>query len=197
MSRDARTRTQYTYVVGIDEAGRGPLAGPVAVCAVMSRGTLDMRAAFPGLDDSKRLTPKKREQLFGMVSHDIQYAVAYGSAEDIDELGITAAVKGALEECLVRLDPDPVRSFMYLDGLLSAPAHFSQKTVVHGDALIPAISLASVIAKVSRDALMTKLALEYPQYGFDRHKGYGTRAHFVALAAHGPSPLHRRSFLSG
>jgi ribonuclease HII len=167
----------------------------------MARGTLDIRARFPGLADSKLLAPKKREELFArarlaVASGDIRYAVAFEDAATIDAIGITAAVQKALDRCLALLAPLKAATHIYLDGLLHAPAAYSQTTIIHGDALIPAISLASVIAKVSRDAVMDDLAREYPQYGFDRHKGYGTPAHYAALAAHGPTPLHRRSFLS-
>jgi ribonuclease HII len=154
-----------------------------------------MTSVFPGLDDSKKLTPARREVIFEQVhTSGVQFRVQYGSVEEIETLGITHAIRTALNACLKELAP-PRSAFVYLDGLLHAPEEYSQETVIHGDALVPIISLASVIAKVSRDALMTELALEYPGYGFERHKGYGTRAHYAALAAHGPSPIHRLSFL--
>lgn len=200
VSRGAKTLHQYTHVVGIDEAGRGPLAGPVAVCAVMVETAYDIERNFPGLADSKLLTPDKREALFKVATAavaygDIRYAVAFEDAATIDLRGISVAVQEALNHCLRVLSPVKGATHIFLDGLLKAPAEYSQKTVVHGDALVPVISLASVIAKVSRDRLMQELDHEYPEYGFERHKGYGTRAHYAALAAHGPSPVHRKSFL--
>ncbi len=199
--RGARTLTKYTHLVGIDEVGRGPLAGPVAVCAAMVAKDFDIAGRFPGLNDSKLLTPKKREEIFAEAKRsvafgDLRYAVAFESAEVIDTIGISAAVQKALNQCLKIITPLRGATHILLDGLLHAPTEYSQRTVTHGDALIPVISLASVIAKVSRDTLMEEVALEYPQYGFDRHKGYGTRAHLDALHLHGRSPVHRKSFLS-
>lgn len=185
----------YTYAVGIDEVGRGPLAGPVAVCAIMARATLDISKAFPGVKDSKLMTPKAREKVFERCSTAaVAYAVAYGSVEEIETRGITYAVHQALTAALAELRPR--HAYLYLDGLLKAPDEYPQETVIHGDARIPIVSLASVIAKVSRDALMVDLAREYPMYGFEKHKGYGTRAHYAALATYGPSPVHRKTFLS-
>lgn len=160
----------------------------------------DFETQFPGLGDSKILSPKTRTTLCARATAavargELAYALAYEDAGVVDALGITVAVQKALDRCISMLAPLKGATHIYLDGLLHAPDTYSQKTVVHGDALVPAISLASVIAKVSRDALMNDLSVTYPQYGFDRHKGYGTRAHYAALALHGPSPIHRLSFL--
>ncbi len=187
-------------IIGIDEAGRGPLAGPVAVCAAAVEAGFDIKAAFIGVNDSKQMTPRARERVFEAVlvaraQGDVRFAVSYGSPTRIDTDGITRAVAYAVNECMSALAFAPTEVQVYLDGLLKAPEPYPQKTVIHGDALIPVISLASVIAKVSRDRLMADLAHEYPQYGFERHKGYGTSAHYAALKEFGPSPLHRMSFL--
>lgn len=141
------------------------------------------------------MTAKARERVFTLVQvSEIRYAVRYSSAEDVDAFGITQAVQSALDACLEALAP--AEPFIYLDGLLKAPEKYQQETVIHGDALIPVISLASVIAKVSRDAHMRELAEAYPEYGFEKHKGYGTAEHIKALRALGPAPVHRRSFIS-
>jgi ribonuclease HII len=162
----------------------------------MSRGTLDIARVFPGLDDSKKLSPARREVIFKQVqTSGVRYAVAYGLVEEIETFGITRAIRTALNTCLKELAP-PRSAFVYLDGLLHAPHRYAQETVIHGDALVPVISLASVIAKVSRDAHMCELAKEYPAYGFEKHKGYGTAEHIAALRELGPVRVHRKSFLT-
>ena len=200
VQKDAKTPLQYTHVVGIDEVGRGPLAGPVAVCAAAVAADFNIATEIPGARDSKVMSAALRERVYATAlaardSGSLMFAVAYGSPERIDRDGITAAIAYALGECISALALAHDRTFVYLDGLLRAPPEYAQETVIHGDALVPVISLASVIAKVSRDALMVELAHEYPQYGFEHHKGYGTAAHIRALKAYGPSPLHRRSFI--
>ncbi|MEK9177282.1 MAG: ribonuclease HII, partial [Patescibacteria group bacterium] len=151
--------------------------------------------------DSKLMSPAARERVFARAlefsqAGVIRFAVSFADARTIDARGIVQAVQGALNACLVDLSLPAERTRVFLDGLLRAPAAYVQKTVIGGDALVPVISLASVIAKVSRDAAMVDLAREYPRYGLELHKGYGTKAHIAALRAFGPSPVHRRSFLS-
>ncbi len=189
------------YLVGIDEAGRGPLAGPVAVCAVVVESGMDIEAEFPGVKDSKLMTPLARARVYAQALESsregkVRFSVSYTDAAAIDERGISAAVLWALETSVAELALPPAETHIYLDGLLKAPSIYSQETVIHGDALIPVISLASVIAKASRDATMEALARDYPGYGFESHKGYGTAAHIALIRALGPSQVHRKSFLS-
>lgn len=187
------------YVLGVDEAGRGPLAGPVAVGVVMAEEGFDFLKAFPDLNDSKKISEKKRERIFEQLlllekTGEVRFCVKSVSAGDIDKKGITQAVKAGVHAGVQKLAPDPAGARVYLDGLLHAPEEYEQETVVGGDALIPAIMLASVAAKVSRDRLMVKLAKDYPGYGLETHKGYGTKAHIEAIKKLGLSELHRRSF---
>ncbi|MEA2701905.1 MAG: ribonuclease [Candidatus Parcubacteria bacterium] len=188
------------FVLGVDEAGRGPLAGPVAVGTVCVRKDFDIPTAFPGLNDSKQLTEKKREKLFELllervVADDASYHVELVGHDVIDKRGIVHAVRRGVEKGIRKLLPEPAEGKIWLDGALRAPDTYEQETVIRGDSLIPAIMLASVAAKVTRDRYMTRLAERYPLYGFERHKGYGTSAHYDALRAHGLCDLHRRSFI--
>ncbi len=189
-----------SYLIGIDEAGRGPLAGPVAVGVIRVTKEFDFESAFPGLNDSKKLSEKKREVLFALLQEEIkkgtvQAVVQLVSAKDIDAGGIAPAVKSALWRGVRKLHPNPEEGKVYLDGSLKAPPEYEQETIIGGDGLVPAIMLASIAAKVTRDRLMKKLALDYPLYGFDIHKGYGTKKHYEALREHGPCELHRMTFL--
>ena len=186
-------------VLGVDEAGRGPLAGPVAVGVVCVEEGFDLLSVFPGLNDSKKLSEKRREALFEQLlvcqkEGSVSFCVKSVDAKTIDTSGISPSVRSAVHAGIRALAPDPTDVKVYLDGLLHAPDEYAQETVVGGDALIPAIMLASIAAKVSRDRLMVRLSAEYPAYGFEAHKGYGTKAHQAAIRAHGLSPLHRRSF---
>ncbi len=188
------------YIVGIDEAGRGPLAGPVSVGVVKVAEGYDLLAAFPGLNDSKKLSEKKREALFLKLQEEIkagnvQAVVCLSSEQMIDEKGITFAVRNALARGARKLMPNPEVGKVFLDGSLKAPPEYSQETIIGGDALVPAIMLASVAAKVTRDRLMLKLAKEHPLYGFDVHKGYGTKAHLAAIKEHGLCVIHRATFI--
>lgn len=188
------------YIVGIDEAGRGPLAGPVAVGVVKIAEGYDLLETFPGLNDSKKLSEKKREALFAKLQEEIkagnvQAVVCLSSEKMIDEKGIAFAVRHALARGVRKLMPNPEEGTVFLDGSLKAPPEYSQETIIGGDALIPAIMLASVAAKVTRDRLMKKLALEHPLYGFEIHKGYGTAAHISALRTHGLCAIHRVTFI--
>jgi len=176
-------------VAGIDEAGRGPLAGPVVAAAVI----LDPAREIPGLADSKALRPRVRERL----AHEIQvhaaaWAVARAEVEEIDRLNILQATLLAMCRAVQALGQTPVLALV--DGSVAPPLTCTVRTVVGGDGLEPAISAASILAKVARDGEMCALHAQYPDYGFDRHKGYPTAAHLAALQRHGPSPVHRRSF---
>jgi ribonuclease HII len=187
------------YILGIDEAGRGPLAGPVAVGAVAVENGFDTLAAFPGLNDSKKLSEKKREELFTILQIEIQKGnvralVCMSSVKAIDSKGISYAISKALETAVRKLMPVPAGK-IYLDGSLQAPPEYEQETIIGGDGIVPAIMLASVAAKVTRDRLMKKLGREEPRYGFEEHKGYGTPSHVAAIRKYGVSPLHRMSFL--
>lgn len=188
------------YVLGVDEAGRGPLAGPVAVGIVAVSEGFDVVKEFPGVADSKKLSEKKREEFFEMLEKragqgEVRFTVEFESAAAIDERGIASALRNALTRGLRALAPDAALVRVQLDGALRAPSEYEQETIIRGDALIPLISLASIAAKVARDRLMVALAAEYPHYGFEKHKGYGTRAHYDALARRGPCAVHRMSFL--
>lgn len=186
--------------MGIDEAGRGPLAGPVAVGVAMVRDDFDVLAAFPGLNDSKKLTEKKRDSLYTILEQEVKAGnvrirVCLSGEKVIDEKGIAFAVRDALARGVQALLPDPTQGKIYLDGSLAAPKEYEQETIIGGDGKIPAIMLAALAAKVTRDRLMVKLDSEYPEYGFKGHKGYGTKAHLEALRTHGLSPIHRVSFV--
>lgn len=193
-------------MVGIDEVGRGPLAGPVAVAAV--RFQTDQlrrlgRRLLAGIRDSKRLTEEARETWFARFSAAradglCEYAVSFVTSARIDRVGIAPAVRAALARSLSKLNPDPERTLVLLDGGLRAPVQFLyQKTIVRGDATEPLIAAASIVAKVLRDRRMVRYARQFPLYGFERHKGYGTHMHVSALQQHGPCTLHRKSFCRG
>ena len=187
------------YLIGIDEVGRGPLAGPVFVGAVMVPHDFDWESVA-GVRDSKKLTPRKREEWHGKLSAlreagRLNFATASSSAQMIDDRGIVPAIFSALAQCLKDLDADPETCEILLDGSLHAPGNFTaQKTIIHGDDTEPVISVASIVAKVERDSLMTKLSEEYPEYGFEKHKGYGTAAHCSAIKRYGLCKLHRKTF---
>jgi ribonuclease HII len=189
------------YLIGIDEVGRGPLAGPVCVCAVLFRKPLP-RGFLAGLKDSKALSIEKREQWFAKASAAqksglIDYSVSFSSAAYIDRVGIVKALRKAISRSLSRLNAEPISSRVLLDGSLQAPASFSnQKTIVKGDERIPIIALASVIAKVKRDRRMRCYVSVFPGYGFEKHVGYGTAEHYRAISRLGICKLHRVSFLS-
>lgn len=188
------------FLLGIDEAGRGPLAGPVSVGAVAVAEGFDVAKEFPGVADSKKLSEKKREALYELLAAraaegSVRFAVEFESAATIDTEGIATAVRRALDRAVARLAPDAALAHIRLDGSLKAPPEYSQETIIGGDASVPLISLASIAAKVERDRLMRKLAEDFPQYGFEIHKGYGTRAHYDALGEFGLCAIHRRSFI--
>lgn len=188
------------FTLGVDEAGRGPLAGPVAVGVVAVPEKFDVAREFSGVADSKKLSGKKRERIFEMLiarvaQGDVRFVVEFENADIIDRDGIATAVHRALSRGVNALAPDAALVKVRLDGALRAPREYAQETIINGDELVPLISLASIAAKVTRDRLMTELATQYPLYGFEKHKGYGTRAHYEALKKYGLCAIHRRSFI--
>lgn len=187
------------YLIGIDEAGRGPLAGPVSVGAVLVPIDFDW-SLMQGVRDSKKLSEKKREEFFERAvelekSQTLRFAVSTSSAAYIDTYGIVPAIKRALAEALSRFEIEPTDCRVLLDGSLSAPTEYvHQETIIRGDDTEPVISLASIMAKVTRDRLMKQISSKYPEYDFHVHKGYGTAAHRQLIAASGLCDLHRRTF---
>jgi ribonuclease HII len=222
------------YIVGIDEVGRGPIAGPVAVCAFMIKNDSllenQKEKKLPKLKDSKKLSKKQREIWFeylrgAKTEGFCDYAVSFVSSLNIDKFGIVKCIQKALNKSLNEVatrdfqnfprftqsdlrhtqtknleSPVSLNSFasyyIYLDGGLHAPIEYTkQETIIRGDELHPIISMASIMAKVSRDRIMMNYAKEYPEYGFDSHVGYGTKAHYAAIKKHGQTPIHRKSFI--
>ncbi len=176
-------------VCGVDEAGRGPLAGPVVAAAVI----LDPARPIAGLNDSKKLSAKKRVALAGLIrERALAWAVAEASVEEIDQLNILHASMLAMQRAVAALQVTPERAL--IDGNRCPSLAMPAEAVVQGDAKVAAIAAASILAKTVRDEGMLVLHAQYPHYGFDRHMGYPTAAHCAALAAHGVSPVHRRSF---
>ena len=177
-------------ICGVDEAGRGPLAGPVCAAAVI----LPQGEISPGLNDSKKLTDKKRRELFPVIKEKaIAYGIAFASEAEIDEINILQATFLAMKRAIAQLDGKA--DFALIDGNRETDFGIPCQTVIKGDGRSANIAAASVLAKVTRDIYMEELAEKYPQYGFEIHKGYGTKAHYAALDAHGISPIHRMSFL--
>jgi ribonuclease HII len=177
-------------ICGIDEAGRGPLAGPVCAAAVILPRGLEI----PGLNDSKKLTDKKRRELFPIIKEQaIAYGIAFADHKEIDEINILQATFLAMKRAVAQLQVKPDQ--LLIDGNRTTDFGMPAVAVVKGDSLSASIAAASVLAKVTRDDYMEEMAKEYPQYAFEVHKGYGTKAHYAALAEHGPSPLHRMTFL--
>lgn len=193
-------RNRIKYIIGIDEVGRGPLAGPVAVGAVFLPVGFP-RSFYKGVRDSKKLSPQIREEWCQKIEKaakegKLKFAVSFVGHNVIDKKGLSYSIKKALSQSLKKLDVSPEEVKIFLDGGLKAPPEFkNQETVIKGDDKIPAISLASIVAKVARDKRMVQLSEIYPNYGFHSHKGYGTYAHCVALKKYGLCPIHRRSFL--
>lgn len=179
-----------TAICGVDEAGRGPLAGPVCAAAVI----LPEHLEIPGLNDSKKLTDKKRRELFPIIKEQaIAYGIAFASEAEIDEINILQATFLAMQRAIDQLEGKA--NFALIDGNREKDFGLPVKTVVKGDSRSANIAAASVLAKVTRDLYMEELAEKYPEYGFEIHKGYGTKAHYAALTEHGASPVHRQSFL--
>ena len=177
-------------ICGVDEAGRGPLAGPVCAAAVI----LPEHLQIPGLNDSKKLTDKKRRELFPVIQEQaIAYGIGLASESEIDEINILQATFLAMRRALDQLSVRP--EIALIDGNRETDFGLPVKTVVKGDSLSANIAAASILAKVTRDNLMMELAQQYPEYGFEIHKGYGTKAHYEALRTYGPCPIHRKTFL--
>lgn len=180
----------FSAICGVDEAGRGPLCGPVVAAAcILPEGYIPT-----GLNDSKKLSPKKRDLLFDEIrEHAIAYAVAEASVEEIDSMNILEAdllaMRRAIDALSVKAD------FALIDGNIARDFQLPAKAVIGGDAISPSIAAASILAKVTRDRQCLELDKEYPQYGIAKHKGYGTKAHMDALRQYGPSPIHRKTFL--
>lgn len=180
----------FSLICGVDEAGRGPLAGPVYAAAVI----LPRYAVIEGLNDSKKLTEKKREALFDVITERaLTYGIASASVEEIEKLNILNATFLAMNRAIDKLDPIP--ELALIDGNRSTGIAMPSRCVVKGDSRCADIAAASILAKVSRDRYMLTLAEKYPQYHFEQHKGYGTKLHYEALREYGPSPEHRPSFL--
>ena len=175
---------------GVDEAGRGPLAGPVCAAAVI----LPRNCVIPGLNDSKKLTEKKREALYDVILESaVSCGIAFATVEEIEEHNILAATFMAMNRAIAQLAPRP--ELALIDGNRNTDIRLPSRCIVGGDGKCADIAAASVLAKVTRDRYMLQMAEQYPEYGFEKHKGYGTKAHYVAIREHGPSPIHRPSFL--
>ena len=180
----------FNVVCGVDEAGRGPLAGPVCAAAVILPDGL----VIEGLDDSKKLTEKKRDALYDVICEEaIAYGIAFASVEEIEEMNILQATFLAMKRAVEGLNVKP--DLALVDGNQKPHLDIQARTLVKGDAKSPSIAAASILAKVTRDRLMTEIAEQYPEYEFPRHKGYGTKLHYEKIMEYGISPVHRRSFL--
>ena len=187
---DACREEGYTVICGVDEAGRGPLAGPVCAAAVILPDHLEL----PGLNDSKKLSDKKRRELFPLIKEQaIAYGIGLASEQEIDEINILQATYLAMERAIAQLEGKA--DLALIDGNRAKDFGLPVKTVVKGDSLSASIAAASILAKVTRDDLMEQYAQEHPGYGFEIHTGYGTKAHYAALTEKGPSPIHRMTFL--
>ena len=181
---------EIQVICGVDEAGRGPLAGPVCAAAVI----LPKHAELPGLTDSKKLTDKKRRELYPLIMEQaVAYGIGFATEQEIDEINILQATFLAMQRALDQLTVKP--DLALIDGNREKDFGLPVKTVVKGDSLSANIAAASILAKVTRDNLMVEMAEKYPQYGFEIHKGYGTKAHYAALREYGASPVHRMTFL--
>lgn len=179
-----------SLICGVDEAGRGPLAGPVCAAAVILPRGLEI----PGLNDSKKLSEKKREALYGVICEKaLDYGIAFAQVEEIEELNILGATFLAMNRAVEKLKLKP--ELALIDGNRNSGIRMNSRCVVGGDGRCADIAAASILAKVTRDRLMNELAEEYPQYGFEKHKGYGTKAHYAAIREFGPTPAHRPTFL--
>ena len=182
-------RQGFTRIAGVDEAGRGPLAGPVVSAAVVLPDDFDA----PGINDSKKLTPRKRDRLYDQIMEGA-LTVGVGIVDNltIDKINILQAALLSMAHAAGQLDPVP--DYLLIDGTFTTSADVRQKAIPKGDSLSISIAAASIIAKVTRDRLMAEYHLQYPAYGFDRHKGYPTKAHKDAIASHGVTPIHRLTF---
>ncbi len=186
----------YSHICGVDEAGRGPLCGPVVAAACI----LPLGFDLPGLDDSKKLTPKKRDKLFDLICQNaVAFGIAEGSVEEINELNILEADLLAMRRAIASIhtpEGEPYTAdYALIDGNIDRDFPIPAQAVVKGDARSMSIAAASILAKVTRDRLCEEMDKEYPQYGIAKHKGYGTKAHMDALREHGPAPIHRTKFI--
>ena len=180
----------YTWVCGTDEAGRGPLAGPVVAAAVI----LPEGLMIDGLNDSKKLSEKKREKLYDIIREEaVSFAICEASVEEIDTLNILNASQLAMRRCVEQLVPKP--EVVLVDGNIARDFPIIAEPVIKGDALSPSIAAASILAKVTRDKMLVELDAQYPEYNFKKHKGYPTKEHREAVIKYGPSPVHRKTFL--
>ena len=199
--KDARGDTKRKFLIGIDEAGRGPLAGPIAVAAVLLFPHFDLKH-LAGIKDSKQLNLKKREIWFQKArafkrAGEIDFAVSFSSEKVIDKHGIMHATRASLARSLKKICRDSAKTRIFLDGGLVAPSEYMlQKTIIRGDETLSIIAFASILAKVLRDRKMVLYGEKFPLYGFEQHKGYGTAAHYKAIDKYGPCAFHRKTFLS-
>lgn len=179
-----------SYIAGVDEAGRGPLAGPVCAAACILPRNLEI----PGLNDSKKLSSKARDSLYNIIINSaVSYGIAFATVDEIESLNILNATFLAMNRALSQLSPQP--DLALIDGNRNSGISIPSRCVVKGDSLCADIAAASVLAKVTRDRYMLTMAEQFPEYGFEKHKGYGTAQHYAALRQFGPSPIHRPSFL--
>lgn len=187
---NAARRQGYQNIAGIDEAGRGPLAGPVVAAACI----IPCDVFFPGVNDSKQLTPEERSDLFEIISKDerVHYGIGIVSHLEIDRINIYQASIVAMLEAVKKLSFMP--DFLLVDGMPLPHPNIPCQKIIGGDALSQSIAAASILAKVTRDRIMVEYHQQWPQYGFDQHKGYFTPQHIEALAKHGPCPIHRMSY---
>ena len=177
-------------ICGVDEAGRGPLAGPVCAAAVILPRGLEISE----LNDSKKLSEKKRDELFKVITESaVSYGIAFATVEEIEEMNILSATMLAMNRAISQLDPQP--QLALIDGNRNKEIEINSRCVIKGDAKCADIAAASILAKVTRDRYMLEMASVYPEYHFEKHKGYGTKLHYEALREHGPSEIHRMSFL--
>ncbi len=184
------TAEGYTVIAGTDEAGRGPLAGPVCAAAVILPEGLEIE----GLNDSKKISEKKREKLFDIICEKaISYGIAYASVEEIDSLNILNASQLAMRRAVEMLNPHP--DLVLVDGNVARGFDCKAVTVIKGDSISMSIAAASILAKVSRDKVCAELDRQYPEYLLSKHKGYPTKDHMDLVRKHGPSPIHRKTFL--
>ncbi|MGN1133091.1 MAG: ribonuclease HII [Oscillospiraceae bacterium] len=187
---DNQYRKDYPVICGVDEAGRGPLAGDVFAAAVV----FDEGTVIEGINDSKKLTAKKREQLFDVITEKAKYySIKYATVAEIEEINILQGAMLAMKRAVVDLDIEP--DLVLVDGNKKPDIKSSTVTVVHGDALSQSIAAASILAKVSRDRYMLEMAEKYPEYQFEKHKGYGTKLHYEMIDKYGICEIHRPSFL--
>lgn len=181
--------TGFQAICGVDEAGRGPLAGPVVVAACI----LPPFLRIEGINDSKQLTSKKRQELYKRIMKEaLDYNIVFISVEEVDELNIYQATKKGMLEAIrgLKLSPD----YVLIDAMPLNELEISHESIIHGDARCASVAAASILAKVTRDNYMEKMDIKYPNYGFKKHKGYGTKLHFEALEKYGPCPIHRKTF---